>query len=229
MTDLTPDALAERRALWTELRDRGGQDVILTPEFALSLLDALAAERAAREEAEQELAHAETCWALETQRATSEKIEKETAEARAVKAEQENALLVERVGWEAHLLERADKAEQERDEARAALREARERWGRIEAAVRGDDLAAAFLAAEARVVELAKVSNERAAGRSKAEARVAALEAGINALSAKHRAEYEKQSALHDGEWGSHSYVARWQFAEELDALLAPTDPTEEN
>lgn len=79
-------------------------------------LDALAAERAAREEAEQELAHAETCWALETQRATSEKIEKETAEARAVKAEQENALLVERVGWEAHLLERAEKAERERDQ-----------------------------------------------------------------------------------------------------------------
>lgn len=49
MSTPTPETLAERRALWTELRDRGGQDVILTPEFALALLDALAAEKAARE------------------------------------------------------------------------------------------------------------------------------------------------------------------------------------
>lgn len=42
MADLTPEVLAERRAFWTELRDRGGQDVILTPEFALALLDKIA-------------------------------------------------------------------------------------------------------------------------------------------------------------------------------------------
>lgn len=41
MAELTPETLAEWRAHWTDLKERGGQDVIITPEFALALLDEL--------------------------------------------------------------------------------------------------------------------------------------------------------------------------------------------